>query len=98
VNLMTNDHTLTYVESHVATLFDTLYEHRWCKFILVAICKGLYWVCFFHNVNRTDEFLHWRICYLLRSKHSIMPHRITWNGFAQEFSIMVHLITCLGQW
>ncbi len=28
VNLMTNDHTLTCVKSHVATLFDTLYEHR----------------------------------------------------------------------
>jgi hypothetical protein len=57
VNLTTNDRILNYIEFHVTTLLNTLCEHRWCKFISVAKCKGLYQF-FFHIVNWIDEFFH----------------------------------------
>jgi hypothetical protein len=58
VNLTAYDCTLTHVKFHMETLLDTLPPHRWCRFILVAKCNGLYQVCFFHTINQTNEFFH----------------------------------------
>jgi hypothetical protein len=45
-------------------------------------------------VNWTDEFLYWKPVLFLDLNTQLSP----WNAFAQEFSIMVHLITCLWEW
>ncbi len=45
-------------------------------------------------VNWTNEFLYWKSVLFLDLNTFLSP----WNAFAQEFSIMVHLIACLCEW
>lgn len=81
VNLTANDHTLTHVEFHMETLFDTLPPHKWCRFISIAKYNGLYLVFFFTLLIKLMNLSIKQLVFLI-FKHPTMPHKNVWNDFA----------------